>query len=86
MLDKNVKNVLDLNDIKEVMVATMLTKYTEKELSKSTLNKFAKYLSKQQEKNGSKNSIDKRVESLYKAIQKEYNNFVELNSILSELD
>lgn len=86
MLDKNVKMVLDLNDIKEVMVETMLTKYTEKELSKSTLNKFAKYLSKQQEKNGSKNSIDKRVESLYKAIQKEYNNFVELNSILSELD
>lgn len=86
MLDKNVKNVLDLNDIKEVMVATMLTKYTEKELSKSTLNKFAKYLSKQQEKNGSKNSIDKRIESLYKAIQKEYNNFVELNALLSELD
>lgn len=86
MLDKNVKMVLDLNDIKEVMVATMLTKYTEKELSKSTLNKFAKYLSKQQERNGSKNSIDKRVESLYKAIQKEYDNFVELNNLLSDLD
>lgn len=86
MLDKNVKNVLDLNDIKEVMVATMLTKYTEKELSKSTLNKFAKYMAKQQEKNGSKNSIDNRIASLYKAVQKEYNNFVELNNLLSELD
>ena len=43
-------------------------------------------MNKQQERNGSKNSIDKRIESLYKAIQKEYDNFVELNSIMSELD
>lgn len=86
MLDSKTKNILDLNDIKEVMVATMLSKYTEKELSKTTLNKFAKYMNKQQERNGSKNSIDNRIASLYKAIQKEYNNFVELNNLLSELD
>ena len=86
MLDKNTKNALDLNDIKEVMVTTMLNKYTEKELSKSTINKFGRYMNKQQERNGSKNSIDNRVASLYKAIKKEYDNFVELNSIMSELD
>ena len=86
MLDKNVKEVLDLSDIKGVMVEVMLNKYTEKELSKSTLNKFGRYMNKQQERNGSKNSIDKRIESLYKAIKKEYDNFVELNSIMSELD
>ena len=86
MLDNKTKNILDLNDIKEVMVATMLNKYAEKELSKNTLNKFGRYMNKQQERNGSKNSIDKRIESLYKAIQKEYDNFVELNSIMSELD
>ena len=86
MVDSKTKNILDLNDIKEVMVATMLNKYAEKELSKSTLNKFGRYMNKQQERNGSKNSIDKRIESLYKAIQKEYDNFVELNSIMSELD
>lgn len=86
MLDIQAKNLLDLNNIKEVMVATMLSKYTEKELSKSTLNKFAKYMNKQQERNNSKNSIDNRIKSLYEAIQKEYDNFIELNSIMSELD
>ena len=83
MLDKNVKEVLDLSDIKGVMVEVMLNKYTEREVSKTTLNKFAKYVANQQQKNGSKNSIDNRVASLYKAIKKEYDNFVELNSILS---
>ncbi len=86
MLDKNVKEVLDLSDIKGVMVEVMLNKYTEREVSKTTLNKFAKYMAKQQQRNNSKNSIDNRVSSLYKAIQKEYDNFVELNSIMSELD
>lgn len=43
-------------------------------------------MAKQQQKNGSKNSIDNRVNSLYNAIKKEYDNFVELNSIMSELD
>ncbi len=83
MLDKNVKEVLDLSDIKGAMVEVMLNKYTEREVSKTTLNKFAKYVANQQQKNGSKNSIDNRVASLYKAIKKEYDNFVELNSILS---
>lgn len=86
MLDTNVKEVLDLSDIKGVMVEVMLNKYTEREVSKTTLNKFAKYMAKQQQRNGSKNSIDNRVKSLYNAIKKEYDNFVELNSIMSELD
>ena len=67
MLDKNVKEVLDLSDIKGAMVEVMLNKY----------------VANQQQKNGSKNSIDNRVASLYKAIKKEYDKFVELNSILS---
>ena len=86
MLDKNVKEVLDLSDIKGVMVEVMLNKYTEREVSKTTLNKFARYMAKQQQRNSSKNSIDNRVKSLYNAIKKEYDNFVELNSIMSELD
>lgn len=86
MLDKNVKEVLDLSDIKGVMVEVMLNKYTEREVSKTTLNKFGKYMAKQQQRNNSKNSIDNRVKSLYKAIQKEYESFVELNNLLSELD
>ena len=64
----------------------MLKKYTEREIAKTTLIKFTKYMAKQQQRNNSKNSIDNRVASLYKAIKKEYDNFVELNSIMSELD
>ena len=86
MLDKNMKELQTLKNIKEVMVETMLNRYTGKELSKSTLSKFVRYMDKQQKRNGSKNSVDNRIGSLYKAIQKEYESFVELNDLLSELD
>lgn len=86
MLDSQTKNVLDLSDIKEVMITTMLNRYNEKELSRNTINKFTKYLNKQQKGNNSKNSIDNRIASLYLTIQKQYEDFVELNAILSELD
>ena len=86
MLDSKTKNILDLNDIREVMVEVMLNRYTEKELSKSTIKKFQKFLSVQQKNNTSKNSIDSRIASLYTAIQKLYNDFMKYNEILSELD
>ena len=44
MLDNRTKNILDLNDIKEVMVETMLSKYNEKSLTKNELTKFFKYM------------------------------------------
>ena len=37
-------------------------------------------------KNNSRNSVDSRIESLYKAIQKQYDSFIKLNAILTELD
>ena len=40
MLDNKTRNILALNDIKEVMVEVMVKNYVEKEVSKSTLNKF----------------------------------------------
>ena len=86
MLDSKTKNILDLNDIREVMVEVMLNRYTEKELSKATIKKFQKFLSIQQKNNTSKNSIDNRIASLYTAIQKLYNDFMKYNEILSELD
>ena len=78
MLDNRTKNILDLNDIKEVMVETMLSKYNEKALTKNELTKFFKYMNLQQKNNTSKNSVDSRIESLYKAIQKQYDSFVKL--------
>lgn len=86
MLDNRTKNILDLNDIKEVMVETMLSKYNEKALTKNEITKFFKYMNLQQRNNTSKNSIDSRIESLYKAIQKQYDSFVKLNAIITELD
>ena len=86
MLDNRTKNILDLNDIKEVMVETMLSKYNEKALTKNELTRFFKYINLQQKNNTSKNSVDSRIESLYKAIQKQYDSFVKLNAIITELD
>ena len=86
MLDNRTKNILDLNDIKEVMVETMLSKYNEKALTKNELTKFFKYMNLQQKNNTSKNSVDSRIESLYKAIQKQYDSFLKLNAIITELD
>ena len=86
MLDSKTKNILDLNDIKEVMVETMLNKYTDKELEKATIRKFFKYMELQQKNNTSRNSVDSRIESLYKAIQKEYDKFMKFNEILTELN
>ena len=86
MLDSKTKNILDLNDIKEVMVETMLNKYTDKELEKATIRKFFKYMELQQRNNTSRNSVDSRIKSLYKAIQKEYDKFMKFNEILTELN
>ena len=64
----------------------MLNKYTDKELEKATIRKFFKYMELQQRNNTSRNSVDSRIESLYKAIQKEYDKFMKFNEILTELN
>ena len=86
MLDNKTRNILALNDIKEVMVEVMVKNYAEKEVSKSTLNKFKRFMAESTKKNNSRNSVDSRIEILYKAIQKQYDSFMKLNAILTELD
>ena len=86
MLDNKTKNILALNDIKEVMVEVMVKNYAEKEVSKSTLSKFKRFMAEKTKTNTSRNSVDSRIESLYKAIQKQYDSFIKLNAILTELD
>lgn len=86
MLDNKTRNILALNDIKEVMVEVMVKNYAEKEVSKSTLNKFKRFMAENTSTNTSRNSVDSRIESLYKAIQKQYDRFMKLNAILTELD
>ena len=86
MIDTKTQNIINLSDIKEVMVKTMLNKYSNKELSNAEIKKFYKYLDLQQKNNTSKNSVDSRIESLYKLIQKNYNDFTKLNEIITQLD
>lgn len=86
MLDNKAKNIIDVNEIKGVMVEVMLEKCNGRTLKKADLSKFFKYLNLQQKGNTSKNSIDCRIASLYKNIQKLYEDFQKLNAIITELD
>ncbi len=83
MIDDKTKDVMDLCDIKQDMVRTMLNKYTNKALSKEEITKFLKYLNLQLKENKSKNNLDNRISSIYKIIQKQYNNYTELNQIIT---
>lgn len=56
MLDNKTRNILALNDIKEVMVEVMVKNYIEKEVSKSTLNKFKRFMAENTKTNTSRNS------------------------------
>lgn len=86
MLDNKTKNIIDVNEIKGVMVEVMLEKYNGKAFKREELSKFFKYLNLQQKNNTSKNSIDSRISSLYKTVQKLYEDFEKLNAIITELD
>ena len=56
MLDNKTRNILALNDIKEVMVEVMVKNYVEKEVSKSTLNKFKRFMAENTKTTTSRNS------------------------------
>lgn len=83
MIDDKTKDVMDLCDIKQDMVRTMLNKYTNKTLSKEEITKFLKYLNLQLKENKSKNNLDNRISSIYKIIRKQYNSYTELNQIIT---
>ena len=83
MIDDKTKDVLDLCDIKQDMVRTMLNKHTTKTFSKDEITKFLKYLNLQLKENKSKNNLDRRISSIYKIIRKQYNSYTELNQIIT---
>ena len=64
----------------------MVNKYAGKELSNKELNKFYKYLNLEFKNNNSKNNLDNRLNSFYKIIQKQYDDFIKLNDIITQLD
>ena len=86
MIDEKTKDIMDLYDIKQELIKIMLNKYTSKELSNESFKKFFKYLNLQLKDNNSKNNLDSRINSIYKVIQKQYDNYVKLNEIITQLD
>ena len=86
MIHEKTKDIMDLYDIKQDMIKIMLNKYTSKNISKEDFTKFFKYLNLQLKDNNSKNNLDSRINSIYKIIQKQYDNYIKLNEIITQLD
>ena len=78
--------MIDILDIRQEMIKLMVNKYAGKELSNKELNKFYKYLNLEFKHNNSKNNLDNRLNSFYKIIQKQYDDFIKLNDIITQLD
>ena len=78
--------MIDILDIRQEMIKLMVNKYVGKELSTKELNKFYKYLNLEFKNNNSKNNLDNRLNSFYKIIQKQYDDFIKLNDIITQLD
>ena len=77
--------MIDILDIRQEMIKLMVNKYAGKELSNKELNKFYKYLNLEFKNNNSKNNLDNRLNSFYKIIQKQYDDFIKLNDIITQL-
>ena len=86
MIDEKTKDIMDLYDIKQDMIKIMLNKYNNNTFSKDDFTKFFKYLNLQLKDNNSKNNLDSRINSIYKVIQKQYDNYIKLNEIITQLD
>lgn len=83
MIDEKTKDIMDLYDIKQDMIKIMPNKYTGKYISIEDFTKFFKYLNLQLKDNNSKNNLDSRINSIYKVIQKQYDNYIKLNEIIT---
>lgn len=86
MIEEKAKDFMDLYDIKQDLIKIMLNKYNNKNISKEDFTKFFKYLNLQLKDNNSKNNLDSRINSIYKVIQKQYDNYTKLNEIITQLD
>lgn len=80
------QSMIELVELKKDIVRTMLDRFTNWELTDEEHKKFYKFLSLQLKDNTSKNNLDTRINSIYKLIQKQYNNYTTLNEIINKLD
>ena len=80
------QSMIELVELKKDIVRTMLDRFTNGKITDEEHKKFYKYLSLQLKDNTSKNNLDTRINSIYKLIQKQYDNYNTLNEIINKLD
>ena len=72
------EQIVDLTNIKQELIKLTIMKHTGKEPTTRVINKFSKYLIMEYENNTSKNSLDNRLNSLCKAIEKKYDKYTRI--------
>ena len=78
------KEIIELCFIKNNLVKSILSKYTNDRIEEEELKKFNRYLYLQLRNNNSKNNLDSRISSINKIIQKQYDSFIKLNEIITD--
>ncbi|HOZ53853.1 MAG TPA: hypothetical protein PKY25_00775 [Bacilli bacterium] len=78
------KEIIELYFIKNNLVKSILSKYTNDRIEEEELKKFNRYLDLQLRNNNSKNNLDSRISSINKIIQKQYDSFIKLNEIITD--
>lgn len=75
------EQIVDLTNIKQELIKLTIMKHTVKEPTTKVINKFSKYLIMEYENNKSKNSLDNRLNSLCKAIEKKYDKYTRISQL-----
>lgn len=75
------EQIVDLTNIKQELIKLTIMKHTGKEPTTRVINKFSKYLIMEYENNTSKNSLDNRLNSLCKAIEKKYDKYTKIREL-----
>ena len=75
------EKIVDSSCIKQELIRLTIIKHTGKEPSARVINKFSKYLNMEYENNTSKNSLEHRINSLCKAIEKKYDKYTRISQL-----
>ena len=75
------EQIVDLTNIKQELIKLTIMKHTGKEPTTRVINKFSKYLIMEYENNTSKNSLNNRLNSLCKAIEKKYDKYTRIREL-----
>ena len=93
VIEKNVdekiieaQNMMDFVELKKEIIRVMVNMHANDKLTDEEHQKFYKYLTLQLKENTSKNNLDTRIGSIYRLVQKQYNNYIALNEIINKLD